>query len=452
MRGVGLGGWLNMENFITGYASSEQEHRARIRDVLGDRRADLFFERFLATFFDRADARFLRELGMNLVRIPVNYRHLESDDAPFVIIEEGFRHLDRAVELCADEGLYTIIDLHALPGRQNQAWHSDQPTHRAGFWEDRTFQERVLALWRAIATRYRGVPSIAGFNPINEPGDPRGDLIAPYSERLVTTIHEIDPDRVVFLEGNRYALDFHMFGEPLPNTVYTCHDYALAGYADGGGYPGMSRGQYIDRAVVEETFLRRTAYMREHGTPIWVGEFGPVYPGSADDHADRYRLLEDQLDNYRRYHASWSIWTYKDIGLQGLVMVDPASPWMRRVASVVAKKMRLGADSWASTGAGIQDVIQPITALMDREFPAWDPFPFGRRWMVNRLVRHILIAEPLDIEFAECFRGVDDDEIEELMTSFSFERCQQRTPLLDVLRADLMAPKTARAATRDDRA
>ena len=32
LRGVGLGGWLNMENFITGYAANEalmRGHRAR---------------------------------------------------------------------------------------------------------------------------------------------------------------------------------------------------------------------------------------------------------------------------------------------------------------------------------------------------------------------------------------------------------------------------------------
>ena len=40
---------------------------------------------------------------------------------------------------------------------------------------------------------------------------------------------------------------------------------------------------------------------------------------------------------------AWAIWTYKDIGLQGLVRVNPGSPYMQRIGDVVAKKARLGA-------------------------------------------------------------------------------------------------------------
>ena len=71
------------------------------------------------------------------MRIPVNYRHLESDARPFEIIEDGFRHLDRAIAAGGEHGIDTLIDLHALPGSQNQHWHSDNPTHRALFWEHR---------------------------------------------------------------------------------------------------------------------------------------------------------------------------------------------------------------------------------------------------------------------------------------------------------------------------
>src|SRR5918911_883346 len=45
LRGVCLGGWLNMENFITGYAANETLMRREVRAVIGDDRADPFFER-----------------------------------------------------------------------------------------------------------------------------------------------------------------------------------------------------------------------------------------------------------------------------------------------------------------------------------------------------------------------------------------------------------------------
>jgi hypothetical protein len=37
---------------------------------------------------------------------------------PRVLKTEGFKHLDRVVDLCAKHGIYTILDLHTLPGGQ----------------------------------------------------------------------------------------------------------------------------------------------------------------------------------------------------------------------------------------------------------------------------------------------------------------------------------------------
>src|SRR3954467_11909149 len=97
LKGVNIGGWLNMENFITGYAANETMMRSEMRKVLGDDHCELFFDRLLSAFYADADAAFLAETGLNCVRIPVNYRHLGSDAKPFEIIEDGFRHLDRAI-------------------------------------------------------------------------------------------------------------------------------------------------------------------------------------------------------------------------------------------------------------------------------------------------------------------------------------------------------------------
>src|SRR5688572_18641547 len=169
LRGVGLGGWMNMENFITGYSANESLMRATVRAVLGDKLAEVFFERLLTVFFGDDDARLLAELGLNCVRLPVNYRHFEDDDRPFALKEDGFRHLDRVIDDCARHGIYTVIDLHALPGAQNHHWHSDNPTHLPQFWTHRHFQDRVVHLWEQMADRYKDNPWVAGYNPINEP-------------------------------------------------------------------------------------------------------------------------------------------------------------------------------------------------------------------------------------------------------------------------------------------
>jgi endoglucanase len=435
LRGFGLGGWMNMENFITGYPANEEAQRQAIQQVLGNDKYEFFFDRFLEYFFGPDDAQFIASLGLNLLRLPINYRHFESDLEPFVIKEEGFRHLDRVIELCAQQQIYTIIDLHALPGYQNQAWHSDNPTHKALFWEHKHFQDRVVHLWEVIAKRYKEHPWVAGYNPINEPGDPSEAMIVPFYRRLCQAIRAIDPDHILFLEGNRYSTEFHMFTETWPQVIYTVHDYALPGFIDGGPYPGTSRGEYVDKAVLEETFLRRTAYMRQTGTPIWVGEFGPVYVGEPVADAMRYQVLRDQLEIYDRYQANWAIWTYKDIGLQGVVYTAPDSPWRKLLQPLLEKKARLGVDSWGAVDTHIRYIMQPLEETFAKEFPDYHPFPFGAQWMIDRLVRHILLAEPLLSEFAALFKGMDEQDIDTLMQSFQFKHCVQRTELARIVSA-----------------
>jgi len=447
LRGYNAGGWLNMENFLTGYPGTESQHRKALRRALGPELYDVFFHEFLSVFFADADVAYLASLGLNSVRIPFNYRHFESDDAPFELKESGFAWLEGAVQSCQRHGLYAILDFHALPGAQNQHWHSDNGTNHAAFWEYRHFQDRAVHLWEALADRFRENPAVAGYNVMNEPGDADGDKLKPFYDRAVAAIRAVDPDHVIFLDGNRYSTDFSVFdpAELYPNTVYAAHDYALPGFIDGGPYPGVSRGVYVDRAEVEKTFLNRTEFMRNTGTPIWIGEFGPLYTGDPGQDQQRYQLLADQLEIYQQYGASWSVWAYKDIGGQGLVSAAPDSPWRQRVADVVAKKARLGVDSWGSRDTGVRHIMTPIEETFAREYPGFDPFPFGQASWLMTLVRSIVLAEPMLDDFERAFAGITDPAtVVELADSFRLDRCVVRPQLADILSAAARPPERHR--------
>lgn len=88
-----------MENFITGYPGHEHQHRAAMLKALGKEKYEYFFDKFLEYFFTEADAQFFASKGLNCLRIPFNYRHFEDDDNPRVLKQEGFKHLDRVVDL-----------------------------------------------------------------------------------------------------------------------------------------------------------------------------------------------------------------------------------------------------------------------------------------------------------------------------------------------------------------
>jgi aryl-phospho-beta-D-glucosidase BglC (GH1 family) len=424
LRGVCIGGWLNMENFITGYAANESFMRAEVRKVLGDDLAEHFFERLLTAFFGEDDARFLGENGFDIVRIPLNYRHLEHDDDPGVIIEGGFRHLDRAIEALGRHGVYSIIDLHALPGSQNQHWHSDNPTHLAQFWTQKSFQDRVENIWRAIAEHYKGNVWVAGYNLMNEPADETRALVGPVYDRLLRAVREVDPDHIVYLDGNTYSTDFSMFDEPAPNTVYTLHDYVAA---------GLGRSPDYSRQIALDKFLERSEYARRTGTPLLVGEFAPIYQNDESVDALRRRILDDQLDIYREHGVSWTSWMYKDLGRQGVVNARADSAYRQRFDGFVAKKNRLAADQWGSDGVGVREATQPIQDLIAREFPDFDPYPWGRFDWVRTLVLNITIAQPLAVEYASLLRGLGAEDLDALADSFAFANCEVRETLLDQL-------------------
>src|SRR3712207_1915109 len=97
LRGFGLGGWMTMENFITGHPATEGQLRRALGRSMGAEASDAFFDAFLTDFFGEADADFLVSLGVNALRVPFSYHHLEDDAAPFQLKEEGFARLDRVV-------------------------------------------------------------------------------------------------------------------------------------------------------------------------------------------------------------------------------------------------------------------------------------------------------------------------------------------------------------------
>jgi endoglucanase len=437
LRGVNIGGWLLMENFITGYAANETFMRQTVREAIGEDRADRFFERLLTNFFNADDAEFLGREGFNSVRINVNYRHLESDARPFEILQDGFRHIDRAIELCAANGIYSMIDLHAHPGHQNQDWHSDNRTHVDGFWDHPHFQDRTVNIWEAIADRYKDNPWVSGYNLMNEPADRLGTRVSAFYDRIVAAVKAVDPNHIIFLDSNTYSVDHSIFGEPQEGVVYAFHDYVPSGFGRGGPYPGVTDGKYIDRDAVEEKFLERSEYARRTGTPLHCGEFAPIYFNDEAKDVQRRQILADQLEIYTRYGVSWNTWMYKDLGRQGLVGVKPDTAYRERFDPFVAKKVRLSADGWGSDEIGPREVSQPLKDLFAREFPNFDPYPFGTPHFLSRLLLNITLAEPLAYEYADLFRGLDDSELDGLADSFRFEHCAVRESLLEQLTGGL---------------
>lgn len=331
--------------------------------------------------------------------------------------------------------------MHTLPGGQSPGWHADNTTAYAAFWDYKDHQDRTVWLWEQIAARYKGNPWVAGYNPINEPCDPKHVRLPAFYKRLEAAVRKVDPDHILWLDGNTFAMEFRGFDEVLPNCVYALHDYSNMGFPTGSPYKGTAE----DKQSLLAQFTRKSEWQRAHKTAIWNGEFGPVYanpkyePEAEQINQDRYNLLGEQMRIYDEAQIPWSIWLYKDIGLQGMVHTSPDSPWNKLIGPFVEKKKRLQLDSWGKyPSKEVEEVMNPLLAWIDKVSPTAKnlyPSNWNLQRHLDRAVLQTFLADSLQMEFAENFRGKTLEELDELAKSFHFDNCIQREGLNKIMSA-----------------
>ena len=134
-KGLGIGSWLNIEHFMMGIPCTDQMMRESFVNVYGKECAADFFKRLADAFITEADFAYLHSLGIDLLRVPFNYRLFIDDEVPECLKEDGFAYFDRLISYGRKYDIYILPDLHTVPGGQNPDWHSDNRTGYTQFWQ-----------------------------------------------------------------------------------------------------------------------------------------------------------------------------------------------------------------------------------------------------------------------------------------------------------------------------
>lgn len=139
------------------------------------------------------------------------------------------------------------------------------------------------------------------------PTDPYHTRVITFYDRVHKAIHAIDPDHVIFFDGNTFASDFSHFGDmhkKWDNTAYSIHDYSTFGFP---AAPEEYVGDESQQRRLRRSYEKKREWMDERGLCVWNGEWGPVYArkqyeGEATDKINevRYRVLKDQLAIYNK--------------------------------------------------------------------------------------------------------------------------------------------------------
>jgi len=170
-----------------------------------------------------------------------------------------------------------------------------------------------------------------------------------------------------------------------------------------------------------------------------VSEFGAIYSADQVELPDRLLALDEQMSVFDKYAAHWSLWTYKDLGIMGVVNVRPDSGYMRVIQPVFSVKKELHADNWSHFLPPTQAVqlVNQLADLVEEEidYPVADSVA-NHRYMAQHLLSNY-VAPLLQPVFARQFQGMSETKLDEVLQSFRIQQCQVNQPLLNVLKKHL---------------
>lgn len=314
--GFGLGGWLLPEGYMWGIRALDRpwQFEAAIEDLIGPSDAAEFWRRYHDNYVTEGDVRAMAAMGANSLRPALLASKLmpteQPGSPPYVFSDEGFRFLDSIVTWSTRHRVGIIWDMHGAPGAQNAENISDSDGEARLWTEPEVYWPRLSALWRRIAERYAGNPYIIGYDLLNEPllrrydGIDEADLRTLYVQ-LTETIREVDPNGLIFIEGDDWAQNFRML-EPIdwdPYLVLAFHTYPPTSSAE-----GLARWDSL-----------RTRW----DVPLWHGETGEV--GAP---FDRNRESTTFL---RSANVGWSWWTHKKIARETQPWHCPPTEGFQRI-------------------------------------------------------------------------------------------------------------------------
>lgn len=151
---------------------------------------------------DESTYKELSELGFNSVRFYINYGLFESDDNPYHYKSTGFKWLDKNIRWAKKYGIGIIINMHYPQGKYQSNGEGLE------LWTNKSYQNRLAALWKSIARRYANEPAVWGYGLINEPvvpmRDTRKQTYGQYNKlmnRIAAGIRSVSPYQAVFVEG-----------------------------------------------------------------------------------------------------------------------------------------------------------------------------------------------------------------------------------------------------------
>jgi endoglucanase len=306
-----------------------------------------------------SDFKAVREAGFDHVRVPMRVSAHAATLPPYKLEGRFARRMDWAIDQALSNDLAIIIDLHHY-----------EPMMREPF----AHADRLVGLWRQIATRYRGLPAAVVYEILNEPtGALTADIWNPILTRAIAEVRAIDPTRTLIVEGAHWASardlrDTLQVPAGDPNIVASFHMYAPMyfthqGFAwmprhyctQGVVFPGPPAApaqpcaaakefpesrEFFERynaesaatnpggpaAIVEQMDMAK-AFADRTGLRVYLGEFGA---GTNADLESRARWTRVARTEAERRGFGWGYWDYSR-NFAAYIMLPFSGRWIPEI-------------------------------------------------------------------------------------------------------------------------
>lgn len=296
----GKGNWFSIHDFNV-YVTDDYSTRAKLTSRFGAATAKSLIDVYQDTWIQASDLDNIKNMGMNVVRVPIYWQVLMNTDGSMKPDSEAFRKLDWVVTESSNRGLYVILDYHGSPGA-HCPWQSCGQMGSNTQWANATYQNWSVQIWQRIATRYNGNPAVAAYDLLNEPllSFGEGENAAQVQQkmdfynRLYTAVRAIDPNHLIMIAA------FYSFNQALPpstygwtNVMYQTHHYDF----------NNSNNWGAQNTLIENGINDLTQYQTQWNIPVYAGEFW--FHNFNDLYAKWYSALNAR-------NISWTNWAYKN--------------------------------------------------------------------------------------------------------------------------------------------
>ena len=307
-------------------------------------------------FITEEDFDIIAQMGANVVRLPIEYSFFSKERT----IKDALNYIEKIVNMAGERGIYVILDLHLVEGRQNSGgycgtakFYDKYDVSKDSKTVDLEFQKYMSDLWGHIAYKFEDNVFVAGYELLNEPEGNLAKLVNYYNSAY-KAIRKYDKNHIIIMDENcvvcgytgasKNRADDNVGDLPDPsktylemkkegkikdwrlaayvskdvkwdNVVYSTHDYTYKSSDQSEDkYNGNDINLLLDR--LKEKLINVNNKSKEYNVPYYVGEFSyygttEIRSKNSDQYEKYLKVWSAAMDLYEKYGFSYTPWTYK---------------------------------------------------------------------------------------------------------------------------------------------